>query len=49
LSGSGSNYDLEEKEAIEREIALRGMTDYHSPPSATYRYVHDHVTANVGL
>jgi hypothetical protein len=34
--------DLEEKEAIEREIARRGVTDYHSPPSVTYGYVHDH-------
>ena len=34
--------DLEEKEAIEREIALRGVTAYHWPPSATYQYVHDH-------
>jgi hypothetical protein len=34
--------DLEEKEAIEREITRRGVTDYHWPPSGTYRYVHDH-------
>jgi hypothetical protein len=34
--------DLEEKEAIEREITRRGVTDYHWPPSVTYRYVHDH-------
>jgi|SRR5215471_20436664 len=34
--------DLEEKQAIEREIARRGVTDYHSPPSVTYPYVHDH-------
>ena len=34
--------DLEEKEAIEREIARRGVTDYHWPPWVTYRYVHDH-------
>ena len=33
--------DLEEKEAIEREIARRGVTAYHWPPSATYQYVHD--------
>ena len=33
--------DLEEKEAIEREITHRGVTDYHWPPSTTYRYVHD--------
>ena len=34
--------DLEEKEAIEREITRRGVTDYHWPTSGTYRYVHDH-------
>ena len=34
--------DLEEKEAIEREITRRGVTNYHWPPSATDRYVHDH-------
>jgi hypothetical protein len=34
--------DLEEKQAIEREITHRGVTDYHWPPSVTYRYVHDH-------
>ena len=34
--------DLEEKEAIEREIARRDVTDYHWPPWVTYRYVHDH-------
>jgi len=33
--------DLEEKEAIEREITRRGVTDYHSPPSGTYPYVHN--------
>jgi len=33
--------DLEEKEAIEREIARRGVTAYHWPPSATYQSVHD--------
>ena len=33
--------DLEEKEAIEQEITRRGVTDYHWPPSDTYRYVHD--------
>jgi hypothetical protein len=33
--------DLEEKEAIEREITRRDVTDYHWPPSMTYRYVHD--------
>ena len=33
--------DLEEKEAIEREIARRGVTAYHSPPSLTYQEVHD--------
>jgi len=34
--------DLEEKEAIEREIQRRGVTNYHWPPSATYGYAHDH-------
>src|SRR4029077_2346259 len=34
--------DLEEKEAIEREITRRDVTDYHWPPWETYRYVHDH-------
>ena len=34
--------DLEEKEAIEREITRRGVTDYHWPPSVTYRSVADH-------
>ena len=34
--------DLEEKEAIEREITRRGVTDYHWPPSVTSRYVRDH-------
>ena len=34
--------NLEEKRAIEREITLRGVTDYHWPPSVTYRYVRDH-------
>ena len=33
--------DLEEKEAIEREITRRGVTNYHWPPSVTYPYVHD--------
>ena len=33
--------DLDEKEAIEREITRRGVTDYHWPPSVTYQYVHD--------
>jgi hypothetical protein len=41
--------DLEEKEAIEREITRRGVTDYHWPPWVTYRYVHDIATANIGL
>jgi hypothetical protein len=36
------NADLEEKQAIEREITHRGVTDYHWPRSVTYRYVHDH-------
>jgi hypothetical protein len=34
--------DLEEKEAIEREIKRREVTDYHWPPSVTYRYEHAH-------
>jgi hypothetical protein len=34
--------DLEEKEAIEREITRRGVTDYHWPPSMTEGYLHDH-------
>ena len=34
--------DLDEKEAIEREITRRGVTDYQWPPSMTYRYAHDH-------
>ena len=33
--------DLAEKEAIEREITRRGVTDYHWPPSMTYGYVND--------
>jgi hypothetical protein len=31
--------DLEEKAAIEREIARRGVTAYQSPPSLTGEYV----------
>jgi hypothetical protein len=34
--------DLEEKEAIEREITRRRVTDYYWPPSVTYQYLHDH-------
>ena len=34
--------DLEEKEAIEREITRRGVTNYHWPPSVTDQYAHDH-------
>jgi hypothetical protein len=34
--------DLEEKEAIEREITRRGVTAYHWPPWVTDQYVHDH-------
>lgn len=34
--------DLEEKDAIEGEITRRGVTNYHWPPSVTYRYAHDH-------
>jgi len=33
--------DLEEKEAIEREITRRGVTDYYWAPSEQYRYTHD--------
>jgi hypothetical protein len=33
--------DLEEKEAIEREITRRDVTDYGRPLSMTYPYVHD--------
>ena len=35
------NADLEEKEAIEREITRRGVTDYYWPLSAEYPYVHN--------
>jgi len=34
--------DLQEKEAIEREITRRDVTNYHWPPSVTYQDVHDH-------
>ena len=33
--------DLEEKEAIEREITRRGVTDYHWTPAGAYRSRHD--------
>ena len=33
--------DLEEKEAIEREITRRGVTDYYWAPSGPYQYTHD--------
>ena len=33
--------DLEEKEAIEREITRRDVTNYHWPPWVTNGYVHD--------
>jgi hypothetical protein len=33
--------DLEEKEAIEREITRRDVTDYHWLPYTTYQYVRD--------
>ena len=33
--------DLQEKEAIEREITRRDVTNYHWPPSVTEGYVHD--------
>jgi hypothetical protein len=38
---SDVNGDIEEREAIEREITRRDVTDYHWPPSMTDRYVHD--------
>src|SRR6476660_222740 len=34
--------DLEEKEAIEREITRRGVTNYHWPTSVTNPYADDH-------
>lgn len=34
--------DLDEKEAVEREIARRGVTAYHWPASLTYQEIHDH-------
>ena len=34
--------DLEEKQAIEGEIARRGVTAYHPAPSVTYPNVRDH-------
>ncbi|HZS17243.1 MAG TPA: hypothetical protein VFA51_04850 [Candidatus Udaeobacter sp.] len=34
--------DVAEKQAIEREITRRGVTDYHWVPSATYQEAHDH-------
>jgi hypothetical protein len=34
--------DLEEKEAIEREITRRDVTNYHWPTSVTNPYAHDH-------
>jgi hypothetical protein len=34
--------DLDEKEAIEREITRRGVTNYHWTTSVTYSYAHDH-------
>jgi hypothetical protein len=33
--------DVEEKEAIEREITRRGVTNYYWAPSGPYRYTHD--------
>ena len=35
------NADLEEKEAIEREITRRGITDYYWAASGPYRYARD--------
>jgi hypothetical protein len=42
-----SSYDevrdnLDEKEAIEREIQRREVTNYHWPPSVPYQYIRDH-------
>ncbi len=34
--------DFEEKQAIEREITRRGVTDYYWAPSGPYPYTHDH-------
>jgi hypothetical protein len=34
--------ELEEKEALEREIQRRDVTNYHWPPWVTNRYLHDH-------
>ena len=34
--------DLEEKEAIEREITRRDVTNYHWPSSVTDQYARDH-------
>ena len=34
--------DVEEKEAIEREITRRGVTNYHWSPSVPYQDVHNH-------
>jgi hypothetical protein len=33
--------DLDEREAIEREIQRRDVTNYHWPPWVTYPYAHD--------
>ena len=33
--------DLEEKEAIEREITRRDITNYHWPPFVTYQEIND--------
>ena len=35
------NYDLAEKEAIEREITRRDVMNYHWPPWVTDRYARD--------
>jgi len=34
--------NLDEKEAIEREITRRDVTNYHWPPWVTYQYIRDH-------
>ena len=36
-----ANADLEEKEAIEKEITRRDVTNYHWPPWVTDQYAHD--------
>ena len=40
-AGNEVQTDLEEKEAIEREITRRDITNYYWPPSMPYGYVPD--------